>query len=331
MIDWTPNPIAIQLGPLSLYWYGICYAVGLMGAYLLMVRQARRFGERTDIIGNSLIIVAIAALVGGRLYHVIDQWQLYASDPIKIFLPPYSGLGIFGGFVTGAIAVLVLARHYRVSAWRWADIVAPGIFVMQAAGRLGNFFNQELYGPPTNLPWGIAIDCLHRIELYPCTTFPVETTHFQPLFLYESLSGLIGAATLVWLSTRPRPWLRVGDLAALMFIWIGLVRFLVEFLRIGNWRIADIPTAQLFGVGFVIVGIAMLVIRRRQDAPRLEPLEVEEPEDAPRRLSEEEEWAALADDPSDEAHVDDDHEADRDEAAPPPPEPPPDTESQPPR
>jgi phosphatidylglycerol:prolipoprotein diacylglycerol transferase len=276
MINWPPDPVALQLGPLSLYWYGIAYAVGLAGAYWMMVRQARRFGERTDIIGNSLIIVAVAALVGGRLYHVIDQWQLYASDPIKIILPPYSGLGIFGGFVTGAIAVLVRARRYRVSAWRWADIVAPGIFVMQAAGRLGNFFNQELYGPPTNLPWGIAIDCAHRVDLYPCATFPVETTYFHPLFLYESLSGLLGAAALVWLSSRPRPWLRVGDLAAIMIIWIGAVRFLVEFLRIGNWRLGDIPTAQLFGAAFVLVGIGMLVIRRRQDAPRLEPVETDD-------------------------------------------------------
>ena len=313
MIGWTPDAIALQLGPLSLYWYGICYAVGLAGAYAIMVRQARRFGERTDIIGNSLIIVAVAALAGGRLYHVIDQWQqLYASDPIKVILPPYSGLGIFGGFVTGAIAVLVLARWYRVSAWRWADIVAPGIFVMQAAGRLGNFFNQELYGPPTNLPWGIAIDCLHRVDLYPCATFPVETTFFHPLFLYESLSGLIGAATLVWLSTRPRPWLRVGDLAAIMFIWIGGVRFLVEFLRIGNWRLADIPTAQLFGAAFVLVGLAMLVIRRRQAAPRLAPVEPEI--DDRQDLDEDAEWDALGD-VTDEAEDEAETEAEADDEA----------------
>ena len=271
MIDWTPSAIAIQLGPLPLYWYGIAYAIGLAGAYAIMVRQARRFGENPAIIGNGLIIVAIAALVGGRLYHVIDQWQLYRDDLLKIVLPPYSGLGIFGGFVTGAIAVLVLARYHKVSVWRWGDIVAPGIFFMQAAGRLGNFFNQELYGPPTSLPWGIAIDCAHRVVEYPCATFPLASTHFHPLFLYESLSGLLGAAVLVWLSARPRPWLRVGDLVALLFIWLGGVRFLIEFLRIGNWRLADIPTAQIFGAAFVAVGIALLVLRRVQDAPRLQP------------------------------------------------------------
>ena len=271
MINWTPDPIALQLGPFSLYWYGIAYAVGLAAAYWIMTRQARRFGENAEIIGNGLIIVGVSALIGGRLYHVIDQWQLYASDPIRIILPPYSGLGIFGGFLTGAVAVILLVRRHKVSFWRWADIIAPGIFLMQAAGRMGNFFNQELYGPPTSLPWGIAIDCAHRIAEYPCETFPLATTHFHPLFLYESLSGLLGAVVLVWLSTRPRPWLRVGDLAAIMLIWIGGVRFLVEFLRIGNWRLGDIPTAQLFGAGFVIVGVGILLLRRRQNAPTLAP------------------------------------------------------------
>jgi phosphatidylglycerol:prolipoprotein diacylglycerol transferase len=276
MIDWTPSSVALQLGPFSLYWYGICYAIGLAGAYAVMVHMAKRFRQNPAIIGNGLIIVAIAALAGGRLYHVIDQWQnLYAADPIKVFLPPYAGLGIFGGFITGGIAVILLTRYYKVSFWRWADIVAPGIFVMQAAGRIGNFFNQELYGPPTTLPWGIRIDCDHRVIDFPCSTFPLETTHFQPLFLYESLSGLLGALVLIWLASRPRPRLRVGDLGAIMFIWIGLVRFLIEFLRIENWRIGNIPTAQYFGAAFVLLGIGILVYRRRVHAPPLVPVEGE--------------------------------------------------------
>ena len=84
MLDLTPNPVALQIGPLPLYWYGIGYAVGLASAYLMMVRQAKRAGENPDVIGNGIIIVAIAALAGGRLYHVIDQWALYKDDPLKI-------------------------------------------------------------------------------------------------------------------------------------------------------------------------------------------------------------------------------------------------------
>ena len=159
MIDLTPDPIAIQLGPLPVYWYGICYALGLLAAYQVMLLEARRRGLDTEIIINGLIIVAVAALIGGRLYHVIDQWSLYKDDPVTILLPirrvpeggyafaGFSGLGVYGGLLTGTIAAWAYLRWKHQSFWRWADVVAPALFAMQAIGRLGNFFNQELYGP----------------------------------------------------------------------------------------------------------------------------------------------------------------------------------------
>ena len=263
MIDFTPSSVAIQIGPLPLYWYGVAYALGLAAAYVVMVRQATRFGQDPNIVGNGLIVIGIAALIGGRLYHVIDQWSLYKDDLLKIVLPPYSGLGVYGGIVTGTIAFLFLVRYYRVNPWTWADIVAPGLFVMQAIGRWGNFFNQELYGPPTSLPWGIAIDCAHRVAAYPCDTFPLATTHFEPLFLYESISGILGAAVLLWLSRRPRPWLRRGDLVLIFFVWYAVVRFLLENLRTGNWRLDGIPTAQIFSILFAVGALVILVYRHR--------------------------------------------------------------------
>ncbi|HEX6869044.1 MAG TPA: prolipoprotein diacylglyceryl transferase, partial [Candidatus Limnocylindrales bacterium] len=217
MLDLTPDPIAIQLGPLPVYWYGIGYALGLAVAYLVMVRLARRAGEDADILGNGMIIVAVAALIGGRLYHVIDQWALYQDDPIKIFLPPYSGLGVYGGIATGTVAAFLYARYKRVPFLRWADIIAPGLFVMQAIARWGNFFNQELYGTPTTLPWGIPIDCAHRIAAYPCGAEFPESTLFHPLFLYESISGALGALFLIWLGYHARARLRPGDLLLSFF------------------------------------------------------------------------------------------------------------------
>ena len=175
MLDFTPNPIAFTLGPLTIGWYGIGYAVGLAAVYLLLFRLAKRAGEDQDILGNGIIIVAIAALIGGRAYHVIDQWDnLYKNDPVKIFLPPYSGLGVYGGIITGTIAAYMYTRYKKAPFLRWADIVAPGLFVMQAIARWGNFFNQELYGSPTTLPWGIPIDCAHRIADYPVHPVPVR-------------------------------------------------------------------------------------------------------------------------------------------------------------
>src|SRR5512143_1813211 len=114
MIDFTPSAIAFHIGPIAVYWYGIAYALGLAAAYFVLVRQARRYGEDPEIVGNGIIVIAVAALVGGRLYHVVDQWVLYKDDPIKIFLPPYSGLGVYGGLVTGILAFIFLVRHYKV-------------------------------------------------------------------------------------------------------------------------------------------------------------------------------------------------------------------------
>jgi len=136
-------------------------------------------------------------------------------------------------------------------------------------GRIGNFFNQELYGPPTNLPWGIAIECQHRIEAYPCATFPFETTRFQPLFLYESLSGLIGMLVLLWLARRYAHRLRPGDLLGIFFVWYGAVRFVLENLRSDNWTFNGLPTAWLFSAGFVAVGLAIIVIHRRRAGPSI--------------------------------------------------------------
>ena len=270
MIDLTPSPIAVQIGPLPVYWYGLGYALGLALAYIVMTREARRRGHDADLIANGLIVVAVAALAGGRIYHVIDQWQnLYAADPLRVILPPYTGLGVYGGLITGTIAGAVYTIWKLVSFWTWADIVAPGLFAMQAVGRWGNFFNQELYGPPTNLPWGIAIQCEHRIPAYPCATYPLATTHFHPLFLYESLSGAIGLLVLLFLARRFAGRLRTGDLLGVFFIWYGVVRFALETLRADNWTFFGIPTAQLFSVLFVVVGLALIAWRHARRAPTL--------------------------------------------------------------
>ena len=199
-------------------------------------------------------------MVGGRLYHVIDQWQLYANDPIKIVLPPYSGLGVYGGIATGTLAAWWYARRRHVSFARWADIVAPALFVMQAVGRWGNYFNQELYGPPTTLPWGIPIDCAHRLDVYACTTVS-EATRFHPLFLYESISGIVGALFVIWLGFRLRERLRPGDLFLVFLVWYGATRLVLETLRQDNWTFFGVPVAQIISLAVIVIGVGGLAYR----------------------------------------------------------------------
>jgi phosphatidylglycerol:prolipoprotein diacylglycerol transferase len=304
VISVTPDPIAVHLGPIPVYWYGICYAVGIAVTYVVITREARRRGLDARLVDNGIIIVAIAALAGGRLYHVIDQWQLYKDDLLKIVQPPYTGLGVYGGIFTGVLTGWVLTRRWHQSFWRWADVVAPGLFVMQAIGRWGNFFNQELYGPPTNLPWGITIDCAHRIPGYPCDAYPVATTAFHPLFLYESVSGVLGAVTLLWIARRYGRHMRPGDLMLLFLIWYAIVRMVLETLRTGNWTFFGVPTAIVISVVAIVGSLAVLAIRHRPGAAGGDrwgdPPEPEPGEDG--------EWVEVDDDDDDAA--DDDDEVD---------------------
>ena len=267
MIDFTPQPLAFQIGPLAVHWYGIAYALGLAGAFFVIEREARRRGEDTRYLVNGMIVVAVAALIGGRLYHVIDQWQLYKDDLTKIVLPPYSGLGVYGGIAAGLVAMVLYTRYRRLDFWTWADIVAPGLLVMQGIARWGNFANQELYGPPTSAPWGIAIQCQNRVAAYACPagSDPLATLgqHFQPLFLFESISGLVGAAVLLWIARRLGPRLRPGDIALLFFIWYATTRFVLEPLRADNWTFFGIPTAMIVSAFVILAATIALVMRHR--------------------------------------------------------------------
>jgi phosphatidylglycerol---prolipoprotein diacylglyceryl transferase len=280
VIDLTPDPVFLRILGFPIYWYGIAYAVGLAVSYWVLLREARYRGLDENRLGTGMIIVAIAALAGGRLYHVIDQWQLYAPHPITAILPltvqadgsyafsGFTGLGVPGGIVVGTIAAWLYIRRTHQPFWQWADVVAPGLFVMQAIGRWGNFFNQELYGPPTTLPWGIRIDAAHRVGDYlDLNRYPVTTTHFHPLFLYESLSGIVGALVLLWLARRRTSRLVAGDLLLIFFVWYGLTRFALEGLRTGNWTFFGIPTAQIVTLGFILVGVLGLIYRHGPGRP----------------------------------------------------------------
>ena len=324
MIDITPDPVFIRLFGFPVYWYGIAYAVGLAAVYWVLVREARFRGLDENLLGTGMVIVAIAALAGGRLYHVIDQWQLYADNPITAILPltvredgsyafsGFSGLGVPGGIITGTLAAWIYVRRHRQSFWQWADVVAPGLFVMQAIGRIGNFFNQELYGPPTTLPWGIAIDAAHRVGEYAdLTRYPVATTHFHPLFLYESLSGLLGFLALIWLARRWSSRLVPGDLLLIFFVWYGVTRFALEGFRSGNWTFFGIPTAQIVTLGFILFGVLGLLYRHGPGRPAASAGELL-PERSAQPGTEDDEAAFWDDDEdaNDEDDFDDDEDAD---------------------
>jgi len=256
LIDITP-PSGIDLGPLRLGFYGIGYVLAVAVMILVSQMEARRKGLDPGLVTSAIVVVAIFALIGARLYHVIDDWERYAADPLQAVLPPYSGLGLYGGIFGAAIGIWIFVRGKGIPIGRALDVVVPGTLFAQGIARWGNFFNQELYGPPTDAPWGITIDCAHRVAQYPCQLYPFESTGFHPLFFYESMLTIAGGFIALYVARHFASRLLDGDLASFWMVWYGGVRLVLELFRDGwNWTILGVPTAVLIGIVLIVAGLA---------------------------------------------------------------------------
>jgi len=221
----SPPSDAIHIGAFQLRAYGLCIAVGVLAAiWIAQRRWSDRGGDPNDITRLAGWSVA-AGLIGARLYHVITDHQRFEGRWLHAFAIWEGGLGIPGGLIAGVLTGAWIAHRRGLPVTQLLDVVAPAIPVAQAIGRLGNWFNQELYGRPTNLPWGLHIDPEHR----PAGYEHIATYH--PTFLYEALWNLALAVLLV-LYERRHPNARPGRLFALYVAGYALGRLWVEALRI---------------------------------------------------------------------------------------------------
>lgn len=256
------DPIALRLGPLEIHWYGVIIATAVLVAGVIGTREARRRGEDPDQGWAMLLPVIVFAVIGARLYHVIHQWSYYSEHLDLIPQIWIGGLGIPGVIMGGALAVVIFTRRAGLSTARWFDIFAPALLLGQAIGRLGNFVNQELYGPPTDLPWGIPIDAQHRVgEWMNLSLYPVDTTHFHPLFAYEAILNVIGMVVLLWVARRFAARLYDGDVFLLYLVWYGGVRTALENFRTQNWIILGVPTAIWLGILAIVLAGGFFVLR----------------------------------------------------------------------
>ena len=255
----SPGAIAIQIGPFVIRWYGVLMATAIVVALWLAHREARKEGLPADDVISVAQWSILAGLVGARLYEVVFNWDYYGQYPAKIIAVWEGGLAIHGGLIVGPIVGIWLARRWHVPVLRGLDISAPGIAIGQAIGRWGNFFNEEAFGRPTDLPWKLYISPPHRPAGF------AQFDFFHPTFLYESLWDLAVFLVLIgWL----RPKLR-GRPGALFFCYVGLYsigRFAIEALRLDSFWIGAFRVPQIASVIGVAIAIGGLACLRRRDA-----------------------------------------------------------------
>lgn len=158
-----PNPVLFHIGPVTVYWYGVLIMTGVLVATWVAGRQAQHNGDDPEHIMNALLLCLLLGVLGARLYHVISALPYYSQHPGEILGWQMAGFGIYGAVIGGLLGLWIYTRRHKLSFLRWADYVAPGLALAQAIGRWGNFFNQELYGYPTSLPWGIYIAPQNRL------------------------------------------------------------------------------------------------------------------------------------------------------------------------
>lgn len=280
------DPIAIEIGPLQLHWYGIIIAAAVLISALLGARVATWLGENPEDGWSMLLFVVITGVIGARIYHVIHLWDYYSANPIAIPQIWNGGIGIPGALAGGVLGILLFTRSKGISTARWLDVFAPAALLGQVIGRLGNFVNQELYGPPTSLcgtdgvppclPFGVPIDAAHRAGTpWDAVAYPVETTSFVPLFAYEMALNFIGMLVILWVIRRFAPRLFAGDAALMYIMWYGAVRALLETYRTGNWTILGLPTAMWVGIIGFVLAAGWLISRHRRGSgsPMIKPPE----------------------------------------------------------
>jgi prolipoprotein diacylglyceryl transferase len=264
-----PSPSSrflVDSGPLHIRWYGLLLALGVLAGSMIARRELRRRSIDPELTYAIALWVVPCGLVGARLYHVATDWSTrFAGHWERIPQVWEGGLGIYGALFGGMLGGAIAARRYGIALPALLDCIAPGAALAQALGRFGNYFNQELFGGPTTLPWGLEISLPNRPTGY------TQYATFQPTFLYESIWCLIVCGVVLYASAR---WWRRLPGGALLCLYLALYsagRFFVEGLRIdpaheiGPLRLNQVVAA----VVFLGAGAAFVALARRGGAPRL--------------------------------------------------------------
>jgi len=259
----SPDISSFEVGPVRIHFYALFILLGIALAIWIGSRRFKQRGGETGMILDIALWAVPFGIVGGRIFHVITHWDFYfhpGADISKVFAIWEGGLAIFGALALGSLGAFIGARTAGIKFLAFADAIAPGVLVAQAIGRIGNYFNNELFGLPTTLPWGLEISTSN--DAYP-QGLPAGVL-FHPTFLYELIWNLIGFAALIWLDRKLK--LRWGQMFAAYLITYSIGRAFIESIRID-------PSEYYFGLRTnvwssilgIAVGVALLVWSRRRN------------------------------------------------------------------
>lgn len=256
--EFTVNPIAFSFGSLSVYWYGIIIACGLMLAVLYAWKSAPRYNVNPNKLFSCIIAGLITGIIGARLYFCFFHWDYYGANPIEILRINNGGLAIYGGIIGALLGGLTVAKIQKMKIMPVLDITMISFLIGQGIGRWGNFMNQEAFGAPTDLPWRMMSEGTGGVAVHPC-------------FLYESLWCLLGFLLLHFYGKYRQRY--AGQIFFMYLVWYGFERMIVEELRADSlylpFRVfgADIRVSQLLSAVIFVIGIVFLIINIKKEDP----------------------------------------------------------------
>jgi prolipoprotein diacylglyceryl transferase len=264
----SPPISYFDIGPVRIHFYALCIVVGIGIACWVTNRRMVRRGVSSGTIIDIAIWAVPIGIVGGRLYHVVTHPNDYFSAGANlwnIFAIWEGGLAIFGSILFGTVGAYLGCRRARVPFTLFADAVIPGLLLAQAFGRLGNYFNQELYGGPTTLPWGLQISPDNA-------AYPVGVpagTLFQPLFLYEMIWNILGAVLILTVGRRLS--LKRGQTAGFYFLWYGSARAFLEYLRLDptEFHLFGLKINEDVAIAAAILGLIVIIVSGRRGRPEI--------------------------------------------------------------
>lgn len=250
------NRVALELGPFTIYWYGIIIGAGIGLGWFLATKETKKLGLQKDIFTDLLLWAIPIAIVSARIYYVLFKWDYYSVNPGEIIAIWEGGIAIHGALIGAIITAIVFAKNRGVSFWKLADVAAPSIILGQAIGRWGNFMNQEAHGTE------VTRSFLENLYLpdFIINQMYIEGSYYHPTFLYESLWSLVGFIILI-IFRKFQP--KVGELFLSYVVWYSLGRFFVEGLRTDSLMLTDsLRIAQVLSLALILVAALTIWIRR---------------------------------------------------------------------